>query len=211
MYSIQFKSGYSLMIVQLSVRAKIIIPEKNMQYFSFRFLMNILGFVNHTVIYLTVYMVSLQPILFGLAAQGILNCFKLLLYLLTCFWLQLTEILIPVDSSNKEIYVTLTREPKGKTGLTAVFIQLPNYVIHVVSSFPVPLPLCIVFSQSNSKMAEVHTNVISKHPIIQEESVPFSSVSQSCLTLQPHGLQHTRLPCPSPTPRACSDSGPSSR
>ena len=25
-------------------------------------------------------------------------------------------------------------------------------------------------------------------------------------SLQPHGLQHTRLSCPSPTPRACSDS-----
>ena len=31
-------------------------------------------------------------------------------------------------------------------------------------------------------------------------SVQFSSVTQSCLTLQPHGLQRTRLPCPSPTP-----------
>ena len=29
--------------------------------------------------------------------------------------------------------------------------------------------------------------------------------------LQPHGLQHTRPPCPSPTPGACSDSCPSSR
>ena len=28
--------------------------------------------------------------------------------------------------------------------------------------------------------------------------------------LQPHGLQHARLPCPLPTPRACSDSCPSS-
>ena len=27
-----------------------------------------------------------------------------------------------------------------------------------------------------------------------------SSVAQSCLTLHLHGLQHTRLPCPSPTP-----------
>ena len=27
----------------------------------------------------------------------------------------------------------------------------------------------------------------------------------------PHGLQHTRLPCPSPTPRVCSNSCPSSR
>ena len=39
----------------------------------------------------------------------------------------------------------------------------------------------------------------------------FSSVAQSCPTLQPHGLQHTKLPCPSPTPRACSNSWPSSR
>ena len=34
----------------------------------------------------------------------------------------------------------------------------------------------------------------------------FSSVAQSCPTLQPHRLQHTSLPCPSPTPRACSNS-----
>ena len=41
-------------------------------------------------------------------------------------------------------------------------------------------------------------------------SVQFSRsvVSDS---LQPHGLQHARLPCPSPTPRACSNSCPSSR
>ena len=38
----------------------------------------------------------------------------------------------------------------------------------------------------------------------------FSSVTQSCLdSLQPHGLQHTRLPCLSPTLRACSNSCPS--
>ena len=30
-------------------------------------------------------------------------------------------------------------------------------------------------------------------------------------SLQTHGLQHTRLPCPSPSPRACSNSCPSSR
>ena len=38
-----------------------------------------------------------------------------------------------------------------------------------------------------------------------------SSVAQSCLTLRLHGLQHSRLPCPSPAPRACSNSCPSSR
>ena len=40
-------------------------------------------------------------------------------------------------------------------------------------------------------------------------SVQFSAVTQSCLTLQAHGLQHARLPCSSPTPRACSNSCPS--
>ena len=43
----------------------------------------------------------------------------------------------------------------------------------------------------------------------------FSSVqfSRSVITdsLWPHGLQHTRPPCPSPTPRACSNSCPSSQ
>ena len=38
-----------------------------------------------------------------------------------------------------------------------------------------------------------------------------SSVTQSCLTLQPNGLQHTRLPGPSPSPGACSNSCPLSQ
>ena len=42
-------------------------------------------------------------------------------------------------------------------------------------------------------------------------SVKFSSVSQSCPTLWPDELQHTRLPCPSSTTRACSNSCPSSQ
>ena len=41
-------------------------------------------------------------------------------------------------------------------------------------------------------------------------SVQFSC-SLVCDSLWPHGLQHARLPCPSPTPRAYSHSCPSSR
>ena len=47
--------------------------------------------------------------------------------------------------------------------------------------------------------------------ILQTTSVQFSSVAQSCLTLQPHELQHSRPPCPSPTPRVHSNSRPSSQ
>ena len=40
-------------------------------------------------------------------------------------------------------------------------------------------------------------------------SVQLSSVGQSCPTLlRHHGLHHARLSCPSPTPRACSNSCP---
>ena len=42
------------------------------------------------------------------------------------------------------------------------------------------------------------------------KSIQFSSVAQSCLTLRPHGLQHARLPCPSPTPGVYSNSCSSS-
>ena len=38
--------------------------------------------------------------------------------------------------------------------------------------------------------------------------INFSSVTQLCSTLRPHGLQHTRLPCPSPTPGVHSNSCP---
>ena len=41
-------------------------------------------------------------------------------------------------------------------------------------------------------------------------SVQFSSITVMSNSLRPHGLQHAKLPCPSPTPRACSNSCPSS-
>ena len=51
--------------------------------------------------------------------------------------------------------------------------------------------------------------------IVLASSVQFSSVqfSHSVMSdyLKPHGLQYARLPCPSPTPGACSNSCPLSR
>ena len=48
-------------------------------------------------------------------------------------------------------------------------------------------------------------------PMVYVLPVQFSSVAQSCLTLRPHGLQHARPPCPSPTPRVYSKSCPLSQ
>ena len=53
-------------------------------------------------------------------------------------------------------------------------------------------------------------NIIFKnmHKVIYQFSSLQSVMSDS---LQLHGLQHTRFPCPSPTPRACSNSCPLSQ
>ena len=45
----------------------------------------------------------------------------------------------------------------------------------------------------------------------ENQSVSQYSCSVVSDSLRPHGLQHTRLPCPSPTPRASSDSCPSNQ
>ena len=47
-------------------------------------------------------------------------------------------------------------------------------------------------------------------PKYSSDSVQFSSVAQSCPTLQPHEWQHARPPCPSPTPGVYQNSCPSS-
>ena len=46
--------------------------------------------------------------------------------------------------------------------------------------------------------------------VIFRDVFQFSSVAQSCPTLRPPGFQHARIPHPSPTPRVCSNSCPSS-
>ena len=54
----------------------------------------------------------------------------------------------------------------------------------------------------------VKARVFSRCHVWMWDQFSHSVVSNS---LQPHGLQHARLPCPSPTPRTCSNSCPSSQ
>ena len=73
----------------------------------------------------------------------------------------------------------------------------------------------VLNKKKKKKKLSFKSSVISRSdgvwgPSLKEKSFQFihSVVSDS---LQPHGLQHARLPCPSPTPGAYSNSCPSSR
>ena len=54
------------------------------------------------------------------------------------------------------------------------------------------------------------TDTLKNRSFMIKVSVQFSCSVMSD-SLWPHGLQHARLPCPSPTPRACSNSCPLSQ
>ena len=92
-------------------------------------------------------------------------------------------------------------------------------------------PTCQMLRQSYCLMGDLSTRFMGKgeclestkkHAILPAQAFsclnnvnsicPFCQFSHSVIfdVSRPHGLQHARLPCPSPTPGACSNSYPSS-
>jgi len=66
--------------------------------------------------------------------------------------------------------------------------------------------------KDESERAGLKLNIKKKTATLRSwYSAPFSSVAQSCPTLQPHEFQLARPPCPSPSPRVHSNSHPLSR
>ena len=96
---------------------------------------------------------------------------------------------MPITSNSRPTWPTLW-------GWCWIMVPFPN------SSNPICVPL------HTSKVGKYNkrTNYISSIPG-NSVSVQFSHSVMSN-SLQPHGLQHTRLPCSSPTPGACSNSCP---
>ena len=99
--------------------------------------------------------------------------------------------------------------PRPPTALLRVLRNLAALRISELSCALPPAHLGLVFPAAPCP-----------HPSLQlvpstHKPPPTSSVHFSCSvmsdSLQPHGLQHARPPCPSPTPGACSNSCPSSR
>ena len=74
--------------------------------------------------------------------------------------------------------------------------------------FRTALSLVIYITQDSDTIRPIHDLLLSKNPDSLTIQLSRSVMSNS---LWPHGLQHTRPPCPSPTPATCSDSCPLSR
>ena len=67
---------------------------------------------------------------------------------------------------------------------------------------------------STSEGTQMHLQLLWSHLSLEHVFFMLPSLllfTQSCPTVRPRGLQHARLPCPSPSPRVFSDSCPSSR
>ena len=95
-------------------------------------------------------------------------------------------------------------------------MNLDSYLTHIQKlpqnrSFSIQCELGIQIYSFACKYPVVPAPFVYKSILSSIDCCQFSSVAQVCLTLQPHGLQHARLPCPSPIPRAYSNSCPSSR
>ena len=95
----------------------------------------------------------------------------------------------------------------SKSMLKLFFEIINSLGYNLSSSFPIKLENCQVFVWPKVFLTTKYTYIEEYQSIIWVSSAHFSCsvVSDS---LQPQGLQHARLSCPSPTPGACSNSCP---
>ena len=93
----------------------------------------------------------------------------------------------------------------SKSMLKLFFEIINSLGYNLSSSFPIKLENCQVFVWPKVFLTTKYTYIEEYQSIIWVSSAHFSCsvVSDS---LQPQGLQHARLSCPSPTPGACSNS-----
>ena len=91
-------------------------------------------------------------------------------------------------------------------------VFLPCRYVHLYhcSKFPVySIIRDTCFSLTSLCMKDARSiHITTNDPVSLLFILLFFSHSVVSCSLQPHGLQHARLPCPSPTPGACSDSCP---
>ena len=96
-------------------------------------------------------------------------------------------------------------------------IQPKNFVItmHVPSEFLLVLknhpPFSVMKTKKEDFQDQMQLFILPSNKKKRNLQIVKFSCSVVSDSLRPPGLQHTRIPCPSPTPGACSNSCPSSR
>ena len=101
----------------------------------------------------------------------------------------------------------LTELPMKLTSMPCVTGSSPHRLLNVKAAGP-PSTVSIHFC------CHQQDYVLSKYQLylFSNQFMPLSLIRYCCSvmsdSLRPHGLQHARLPCPSPSPPACSDSCP---
>ena len=88
-------------------------------------------------------------------------------------------------------------------------LQFPPPVDHALSElFPMTHPSSVALPTVAHSFIKLHKSLHHDKAVIHEVGISSDEFSHSVVSnsLRPHGLQHARLPCPSPTPGACSDS-----
>ena len=122
---------------------------------------------------------------------------------------------------------TLKSHPKMKHLWQGKMIEISCSSPLCFSLLDLPKEACILWLQAGDRWGRLITWKLSLLPLLRYwhrwSSCPSGStclkfplplfwwccsVTQSCPILQPHGLQHARLPSPSPSPGACSNSCP---
>ena len=92
---------------------------------------------------------------------------------------------------------------------------LPRFSVHRISQARILEWVAISFSRGSSWPREwTHISCMQADSLsTNHQGSPVSQFRHSVMfdSLRPHGLQYTRLPCPSPIPRACSNSCASSQ
>ena len=90
--------------------------------------------------------------------------------------------------------------------------RLESFMVKIISTFPSDRK---ILSANPRKNYFQNLSICTKRLLLKNTLLgnfnSVSSVTQSFLTLQPHGLKHARPPCPSPAPGVYSNSCPSSQ
>ena len=124
----------------------------------------------------------------------------------------------PCDSNGNPLQYSSLGSPIDRGGWWAIVHEFARVRQNLATKPPPPRSTVstqyfgaffIIFSSTGKGRGM--PGIVRKGERIKEQFICISRCCSVAQSLRPHGLQHTRLLCPSPSPRACSTSCPLSQ